>query len=78
MDKNYCKCCKYFRLSRGSQSLEESIECTKHNTVGAVTTENLHDTCDDFTPKVEKSLLSDIAMLGGLAMFMTDGGYNKE
>lgn len=78
MDKNYCKCCKYFAITRGSNSLGAQIECRKHNTFCNVTDENLHDTCEDFKSIEKHPNLADIAMLGSLAMFMTDGGYNKE
>lgn len=63
MDKNYCKCCEYFAITRGSNSLEEQIECRKHNTVCAVTNENLHSTCDDFKADASHPMLERLTLM---------------
>lgn len=62
MDKKYCKCCEHFAITRGSQSLEESILCKKHNTVCEVTDENLHNSCPDF--KARNSIVAKALALG--------------
>lgn len=63
MDKKYCKCCEHFAITRGSQSLEESILCKKHNTVCAVTDENLHNSCPDFKAR-NSSIVAKALVLG--------------
>lgn len=61
MDKTFCKCCEHFSATRGSNSLEENIICKKHNTVCAVTTENLHSSCPDFKARNSSNTLSKVA-----------------
>ena len=69
MDKKYCKCCEHFAITRGSQSLEESNLCKKHNTVCAVTDENLHYSCPDFKAR-NSSIVAKALVLGTFVGFL--------
>ncbi len=62
MDKKYCKCCEHFAITRGSQSLEESILCKKHNTACTVTDENLHNSCPDFKARKSSVVAKALAL----------------
>ena len=73
MDKPYCKCCEYFSITRGSKSLKDSIHCQKHNTVCAVTDENLHGSCSDFKARNSLSITAKALEFGAFTSFL--GNY---
>ena len=74
MNKPYCKCCEHFSITRGSKYLEESILCKKHNTVCAVTDENLHNSCPDFKALNSRDVIAKSFAFGAFVNFL--GGYN--
>lgn len=75
MDKPYCKCCEYFSITRGSKSLEDSIHCQKHNTVCAVTDENLHSSCPDFKARNSSILQEALDELNGKEKGSDNGNF---
>lgn len=72
MDKAFCKCCEHFSITQGSGSSEENILCKKHNTVCAVTTENLHSSCPDFKSRNDVGIIAKAMAFGAFVSGIAD------